>query len=139
MNSQSPAFFAIQTCINTEQRENKEVSRWMSHSKHRITYKQYNKKLVMHLIAAPQLSNRSQHYYSAKTRQVGRANEQSMYSLMSLITEKGSFLFLVAQGRKASKAVFILVKVGLATLGRVTKIETILSVSCHPRWPRQVQ
>jgi hypothetical protein len=39
VNSQSPALSAIQTCINTEQRENKEVSRWMSHSKHKITYR----------------------------------------------------------------------------------------------------
>jgi hypothetical protein len=39
MNSQSPALFlALQTCMKTEQRENKEVSRWMSHSKHRITH-----------------------------------------------------------------------------------------------------
>jgi len=26
----------------------------------------------------------------------------------------------------------------LATLGSVTAIETVLSVSCHPRWPMQV-
>ncbi len=38
----------------------------------------------MHLIAK-QLSSGWQHNYSTKTRQVGRANEQSMYSLMSLV------------------------------------------------------
>jgi hypothetical protein len=44
--------------------------------------KQYNKKFVLHLIVAPQLSSGWQHNYSTKTRQVGRANEQSMYSLV---------------------------------------------------------
>ena len=36
---------------NTEQRENKEVSRWMSHSKHRKTYRTYIFQLV-HLAKA---------------------------------------------------------------------------------------
>jgi hypothetical protein len=38
----------------------------------------------MQLIVAPQLSSGRQHNYSTKTRQAGRANEQSMYSLMSI-------------------------------------------------------
>ncbi len=35
---------------------------------------------------APQLGSGWQHNYSTKTRQVGHANEQSMYSLMSMIS-----------------------------------------------------
>ncbi len=46
--------------------------------------KQYTKKIVLHLIVAPQLTSGWQHNYSTKTRQAGRANEQSMYSLMSM-------------------------------------------------------
>jgi hypothetical protein len=46
--------------------------------------KQHNKKFVLHLIVVPQLSSGWQHNYSAKTRQAGWANEQSMYSLMSM-------------------------------------------------------
>jgi hypothetical protein len=46
--------------------------------------KQYNKNFVLHLIVAPQLCSGWQHNYSTKTRQAGRANEQSMYSLMSM-------------------------------------------------------
>jgi hypothetical protein len=48
--------------------------------------KEYNKKFVLHLIVAPQLSRGWQHNYSTKTRQAGQANEQSMYSLMSMAT-----------------------------------------------------
>jgi hypothetical protein len=33
----------------------------------------------------PQLSGGWQHNYSTKTRQTGRSNEQSMYSLMSMV------------------------------------------------------
>jgi hypothetical protein len=39
----------------------------------------------LHLIVAPQLISGWQHNYSTKTRQVGQANEQSMYSLMSMV------------------------------------------------------
>ncbi len=46
--------------------------------------KQYNKKFVLHLIVAPQLGGGRRHNYSTKTRQAGCANEQSMYSLMSM-------------------------------------------------------
>ncbi len=37
-------------------------------------------KIVLHLIVVPQLSSGQHHNYSTKTRQAGRANEQSMYS-----------------------------------------------------------
>jgi len=51
----------------------------------KLCSKQYNKKIVLHLIVGPQLSSGWQHKYSTKTRQVGQANEQSMYSLMSMV------------------------------------------------------
>ncbi len=47
--------------------------------------KQYNKKFVLHLIVAPKLGGGWRHNYSIKTRQAGQANEQSMYSLMSMV------------------------------------------------------
>jgi hypothetical protein len=47
---------------------------------------QYNKKFVLHLIVVPQLSGGQRHNYSTKTRQAGQANEQSMYSLMSMVS-----------------------------------------------------
>ncbi len=52
----------------------------------KLCSKQYNKNFVLHLIVAPQLSGGWQHYYSTKTRQAGHANEQSMYSLMSIVS-----------------------------------------------------
>jgi hypothetical protein len=39
----------------------------------------------LHLIAAPQLSGGQQDKYLTKTRQAGHANEQSIYSLMSMV------------------------------------------------------
>jgi hypothetical protein len=45
----------------------------------KLCSKQYNKKFVLHLIVVPQLCSGWQHNYSTKTRQAGRANEQSMY------------------------------------------------------------
>ncbi len=39
MNSQSPELLAIQTCMKTQ---NKEVSRWMSHHNHRITFRDHS-------------------------------------------------------------------------------------------------
>jgi hypothetical protein len=39
----------------------------------------------LHLIVATQLSSGWQHNYSTKTRLAGRANKQSMYSLMSML------------------------------------------------------
>jgi len=48
--------------------------------------KQYNKKFVLHLIVAPHLSSVRWHNCSTKTRQAGRANEQSMYYLMSMVS-----------------------------------------------------
>ncbi len=47
--------------------------------------KQYNKKFVLHLIVAPHLSSVRWHNCSTKTRQAGQANEQSIYSLMSMV------------------------------------------------------
>jgi len=55
----------------------------------KLCSKQYNKKFVLHLIVAPQLSSGWQHNYSTKTRLAGRANEQSMYSLMSMAQVAG--------------------------------------------------
>jgi hypothetical protein len=50
----------------------------------KLCSKQYNKKIILHLIVAPQLSSGERHNYSTKTWQAGQANEQSMYSLMSM-------------------------------------------------------
>jgi len=50
----------------------------------KLCSKQYNTKFVLHLIVAPQLCSGWRHNYSTKTKQAGRANEQSMYSLMSM-------------------------------------------------------
>ncbi len=47
-------------------------------------HKQYKFFFLLHLIVAPQLSCGWRHNYSTKTRLVGCANEQSMYSLMSM-------------------------------------------------------
>jgi hypothetical protein len=52
---------------------------------------QYNKKFVLHLFVVPQLSSGRQHNYSTETRQAGHANEQSMYSLMSIKNTYSSF------------------------------------------------
>jgi hypothetical protein len=49
----------------------------------KLCSKQY-KKIVLHLIVVPQLSSGRQHDYSTITRQAGWANEQSMYSFMSI-------------------------------------------------------
>jgi hypothetical protein len=46
-----------------------------------MTIKQCNKIVHLHLIVA--LSGRWRHNYSTKTRQVGHADEQYIYSLMS--------------------------------------------------------
>ncbi len=48
----------------------------------KLCSKQYDKKFVLHLTVAPQLSSGRQHNYSTKTRLAARANEQSMYSLV---------------------------------------------------------
>jgi hypothetical protein len=50
----------------------------------KLCSKQYNKKFVLHLIVGPQLCSGWRHNYSTKTREAGRANEQSMYYLMSM-------------------------------------------------------
>ncbi len=54
----------------------------------KLCSKQYNKKFVLHLIMVQQLSSGWQHNYSTKTRQAGQANEQSMYSLTSMIVSR---------------------------------------------------
>jgi hypothetical protein len=53
--------------------------------------KQYNKIDHLHLIVAPQLSSG----YSTKTRQAGCANEQSMFSLMSMSLCASQYEFTV--------------------------------------------
>ncbi len=50
----------------------------------KLRSKQYNKIDLLHPIVVPQLSGSRQHNYPTKTRELGRANEQSMYSLMSM-------------------------------------------------------
>ncbi len=50
----------------------------------KLCCKQYDKINLWHLIVVPQLSRGWQHNYSTETRQAGCANEQSMYSLMSM-------------------------------------------------------
>ncbi len=48
--------------------------------------KPYNKIFVLHLTVVPQLCSGSWHNYSTKTRQAGHTDEQSMHSLMSMLT-----------------------------------------------------
>jgi hypothetical protein len=50
----------------------------------KLCSKQYNEIILLHLIVAPQLGGSSLHNYSTKTRQEGHANDQAMYSLMSI-------------------------------------------------------
>ena len=50
----------------------------------KLCSKRYNKHFVLHLIVVPQLGGSRQHNYSTRTRQAGRANEKSVYSLMSM-------------------------------------------------------
>ncbi len=54
----------------------------------KLCSKQYNKKIVLHLMVAPQLSSGWWHNYSTQTKQAGWANEQSMYSLMSYCAKR---------------------------------------------------
>ena len=51
------------------------------------TSKQYNKKIVLHLIVMPQLTSGWRYNYSTQTRPAGQANEQSMYSKMSFLVQ----------------------------------------------------
>jgi hypothetical protein len=50
----------------------------------KLCSKKYNKIDILHLIVVAQLSGGWQHNYSTKTRQAGHANEQPMYSLISM-------------------------------------------------------
>jgi hypothetical protein len=61
----------------------------------KLCSKQYNKKIILHLIVIPQLSRGQRHNYSTKTRQAGQANEQSMYSLMSMAELEDRNVFLM--------------------------------------------
>ncbi len=53
----------------------------------KLCSEQQNKNFVLHLIVTPQQSSGWQHNYSTKTRQAGCTDEQSMYSLMSVIRD----------------------------------------------------
>jgi len=70
----------------------------------KLCSKQYNKKYVLHLIVAPQLCSGWQHNYSTKTRQAGRANEQSMYSLVSKLAPQSFALPLRSQLDQKSRS-----------------------------------
>jgi len=54
----------------------------------KLCSKQYNKIVLLHLIGVPQLSGGGggQHNYLTKTRLAVWANEQSIYSMMSMFT-----------------------------------------------------
>jgi hypothetical protein len=56
----------------------------------------FNKIDLLQLIVAPHLSGGWQHNYSTKTRQAGRANEQPIYSLMSMLMTQTILTFRVA-------------------------------------------
>jgi hypothetical protein len=73
----------------------------------KLCSKQYNKKFVLHLIVAPQLCSGWRHNYSTKTRQAGRADEQSMYSLMSMfLAQARRAPIYFAQARRAQRRVY---------------------------------
>ncbi len=61
--------------------------------------KQYNKIDLLDPILAPQLKSGWWHNYSTKTRPVGCANEQSMYSLMSMDRPQRGFDTLVSDNK----------------------------------------
>ncbi len=63
----------------------------------KLCSKQYNKKFALHLIVAPQLGGGRRHNYSTKTRQAGQANEQAMYSLMSMVALHSDLVHLTGQ------------------------------------------
>jgi hypothetical protein len=81
--------------------------------KFKLCSKAHNKKFVFHLIVALQLSSGWQHKYSTKTRQAGCANEQSMYSLMSMVNryQKKSrllkFCYVTAFSASSSEGIFV--------------------------------
>jgi enoyl-[acyl-carrier-protein] reductase (NADH) len=60
------------------------------------------------LIVAPQLSSGRQNNYSTKTRQAGWANEQSMYSLMSM--GQASSAKMMSHGGKLTTLAFHVTK-----------------------------
>jgi hypothetical protein len=69
----------------------------------KLCSKHYNKDFVLHLIVVPQLSSGWWHNYSTKTRQVGWANEQSMYSLMPMGRTTASWVSSTFSGQIRSK------------------------------------
>jgi len=83
--------------------------------------KQYNKKFVLHLIVAPQLSSGWRHNYSTKTRQEGRANEQSMYSLMPMNSFQTYFVSFPGRRTRTDPDVVPDAPVLHAELGRMEK------------------
>ncbi len=52
----------------------------------KLCIKEYNKIDLVYLIVAPQLSSGLRHNFLTKTRLMGSANEQSMYSFMSMVS-----------------------------------------------------
>jgi hypothetical protein len=60
----------------------------------KLCSKQYNKIDFLRQIVTPQLSGGCQHNSSTKTTQAGHANEQSMYSQLSMEDMLGLVLFL---------------------------------------------
>ncbi len=81
----------------------------------KLCSKQYNKKIVLHLIVAPQLDGGWRHNYSTKTRQAGRANEQSMCSLMSMFQ---TYLISKLSTHQISKENFPFAEIGQGTNNR---------------------
>ncbi len=59
----------------------------------KLCSEQYNKNFVLHLIVVPQLGGRRRHNYSTKTRQAGRANEQSLMSMIYI--QEGKLLDII--------------------------------------------
>jgi hypothetical protein len=57
----------------------------------------------LHLIVAPELSGGWQHNHSIKIRQLGCANEQSIYSLMSMVIRNTNNYYPAFKGRFVEK------------------------------------
>ncbi len=97
--------------------------------------KQYNKNFVLHLIVAPQQSSRWWHNYSTKPRQAGHANEQSMYSLMSMasiddVTEEGKQNSIEGNSNGLKHFVFIKWKCQLKKEKNWQFVGAVLAKSC---------
>ncbi len=79
-------YFLLQTLSSTILFSNFQILSELHSFNLKLYSKQYNKVFVLHLIVAPQLSSGWRHNYSTKTRQAGRTDEQSMYSLLSMVS-----------------------------------------------------